>query len=114
MAIIVEPLEGAELDRLVTALLNATGAVHQVIEIELADVEADGLAVIGRSAERLRAILAVVAEHHEDRELAVITEFLAIATMLIAEEEGFADEFRPDGGFDDPDDDDSGMHADWV
>lgn len=127
MAIIVEPLEGAELDRLITALLNATGAVHQVIEVELADPEIDGLAVIGRSAERLRAILAVVAEHHEDRELAVITEFLAIATMLIAEEEGFAHEFRPGGagegigfddadergpmdGFDDPDD----LHADWV
>ena len=53
-----------------------------------------GLAVIGRSAERLRATLSVIAEHHEDRELAVITEFLAIATMLIAEEEGFADVFR--------------------
>jgi hypothetical protein len=35
-----------------------------------------------------------VAEHHGDEELAVITEFLAIATMLIAEEEGFADTFR--------------------
>ena len=94
MAIFVEPMEGAELERLITALLNATGAVHQVIEVELEDAEADGLAVIGRSAERLRAILAVVAEHHDDDELAVITEFLAIATMLIAEEEGFADEFR--------------------
>ena len=96
MAIFVEPMEGAELERLITALLNATGAVHQVIEVELEDVEADGLAVIGRSAERLRAILAVVAEHHDDTELAVITEFLAIATMLIAEEEGLADESRID------------------
>ena len=32
MTLIVEPLDGAELDRLITALLNATGAVHQVIE----------------------------------------------------------------------------------
>ncbi len=95
MAIVVEPLEGAELDRLITALLNATGAVHQVIEAELADPTLDGLEVIGRSAERLRAILAVIAEHHGDDELAVITEFLAIATMLIAEEEGFADAFLP-------------------
>ena len=36
----------------------------------------------------------MIAEHHDDGELAVITEFLAIATMLIAEEEGFADDFR--------------------
>jgi len=93
MAIYVEPLEGAELDRLITALLNATGAVRQVIDREIDDGR-EGVEVISRSAERLRAILAVVAEHHGDEELAVITEFLAIATMLIAEEEGFADTFR--------------------
>ncbi len=51
----------------------------------------------------------MVAEHHDDDELAVITEFLAIATMLIADEEGFADDFRP--GDDDFGD---GLHADWV
>ena len=93
MAIFVEPLEGAELDRLITALPNATGAVRQVIDCEIGDGH-EGVEVISRSAERLRAILAVVAEHHGDDELAVITEFLAIATMLIAEEEGFADSFR--------------------
>ncbi len=97
MAIFVEPLEGAELDRLITALLNATGAVHQVIGRELCDSEADGLTVIGRSAEHLRAVLAVVAEHHADDELSVITEFLAIATMLIAEEGGFDGVFRVEG-----------------
>jgi hypothetical protein len=93
MAIIVEPMEGTELERLITALLNATGAVHQVIEAELLDPDRDGLEVIGNSAERLRAILSVIAEHHDDVELAVITEFLAVATMLIAEESGFADTF---------------------
>jgi hypothetical protein len=95
MAIFVEPLEGAELDRLITALLNATGEVRQIIDRGMDD-GCEGVEVIGRSAERLRAILAVVAEHHGDEELAVITEFLAIATMLIAEEEGFADTFRVD------------------
>ena len=93
MAIYVEPLEGAELDRLITALLNATGAVRQVIDREIDDGR-EGVEVIGRSADRLRAALAVIAEHHDDAEIAVITEFLAIATMLIAEEEGFADTFR--------------------
>ncbi|MCL4286939.1 MAG: hypothetical protein KJ006_04735 [Thermoleophilia bacterium] len=109
MAILVEPLEGAELDRLITALLNATGAVHQVIDGVIA-AGGEGVEVIGRSAERLRAILAVVAEHHGDEELRVITEFLAIATLLIAEEEGFAEAFRPDDDRDDPGD----LNADWV
>ncbi|GIK78458.1 MAG: hypothetical protein BroJett022_21480 [Actinomycetes bacterium] len=110
MAILVEPLEGAELDRLITALLNATGAVHQVVGRGIA-AGGEGVEVIGRSAERLRAILAVVAEHHGDEELRVITEFLAIATLLIAEEEGFAAAFRPD---DDDRDDPDDLHADWV
>jgi hypothetical protein len=115
MAIIVEPTGGAELERLITALLNATGAVHQVIGAELGDPTIDGLEVIARAAARLRAILAVIAEHHGDDELAVITEFLAVATMLIAEESGFADAFRledgGEGGLPDPPD---GGHADWV
>ena len=49
-----------------------------------------------------------------DDELAVITEFLAVATMLIAEESGFADAFRfedSEGGLPDPPE---GGHADWV
>ncbi len=95
MAIVVEPLDGAELDRLITALLNVAGAVQQVIEAELVDPDLDGLEVISRSAERLRATLAVIAEHHSDAELEPLTEFLAVTTMLIAEEEGFAGTFRP-------------------
>jgi len=120
MGICVEPVDGPELERLVTALLNATGAVSQVIDRQVAAGHG-GLAVIDRSAGRLRAILAVVAEHHGDEELRVITEFLAIATMLIAAEEGFADVFGPDGfragGTHDRDDldlDDPGWHADGV
>ena len=112
MAIIVEPIDGAELDRLITSLLNATGAVHQLIEEELATGNGDGLEIIDLVATRLRAILSVIAEHHGDDELRVITEFLAVATMLVAEEEGFADAFRmvePDDPEADPP-----MHADWV
>jgi len=120
MAIVVEPVDGAELERLITALLNATGAVHQVIEEELAaralaDGELEGLEVIGSVATRVRAILAVIAEHHGDDELRVVTEFLAVATMLIAEEEGFADAFRVVGPGDDPGPEpESGLGVDWV
>lgn len=95
MAIIVEPRDGAELDRLITALLNATGTVHQIIEDELRDTSLSGLEIIDRSAERLRSILSIVAEHHDDEELEPITEFLAVITLLIAEEGGFADAFHP-------------------
>ena len=101
----VEPLNGPELDRVVTALLNATGCVHQLIEEEVGDAplpmeESEGLAAIGRIAMRMRAPLAVFSEHHTDDELSVITEFLAIATILIAREHGFDDVFY--GGPDSP------------
>ena len=94
----VEPFDGPELDRVITALLNATGCVHQLIEEEVGDTplpmgEDEGLAAIGRIAMRMRAPLAVFSEHHTDHELSVVTEFLAIATILIAQEHGFDDVF---------------------
>jgi hypothetical protein len=93
MGPIVEPLEGPELDRLITALLNATGSVHMLIEEEQRSPFLDGVEVIDRSATRLRSTLAIFAEHHDDEELASITEFLALTTMLIAQENGFDDIF---------------------
>ena len=95
----VEPLDGPELDRLITALLNATGAVRRVVEEE--DRERDpgmsGEEVIGCCAMRLRAILSIfLGEDEEGEELVVVTDFLALATLLIAQEGGFADTFRPE------------------
>lgn len=95
MAPLVEPTEGPELDRLITALLNATGAVHQLVGAEAAGCE-DGLEIIDRVAGRLRSILVLFEEHHGDRELAAITEFLALATMVIAEQAGFEVIFHRD------------------
>lgn len=93
----VEPFEGPELDRVVTALLNLTGVVHRVVvdEIGAGALGDDGLEVIGRAAARLRSTLVVFEEHHTDRELAGVTEFLAIATMLVAEQCGWDDAFHP-------------------
>jgi len=99
MTIIVEPIDGAELDRLVTALLNVTGSVHQIVEAEMEDPLAGGLEVIGRSADRVRAALSIVAEHRDDDALRPMTEFLAVVTMLIAGEGGFEEAFEI-GGFD--------------
>jgi hypothetical protein len=59
------------------------------------DPDLSGLEIIDRSADRLRSILAIVAEHHDDEELEPVTEFLAVITLLIAEEGGFADAFHP-------------------
>ena len=99
MAVQVEPIDGPELDRLITALLNVTGAVHQVIVAEGGEpgvATEDGLEIIDRSALRMRSILAVVAEHHDDEELACLTGFLAYVSILIAEDGGFADVFFTD------------------
>lgn len=93
---IVEPLAGPELDRLVTALLNVTGAVHQVVERAQDSGLDDGLEIIGASAASLRASLSTFAEHRSDPELEPITEFLAFATLLIARDGEFEDVFRPE------------------
>ena len=83
----VEPVDGHELDRLITALLNATGVVHQVINAEDRPGD-DGVEVIGRVAARLREPLAMLAEHHGDEGLAEVTGTLGAATLLVANELG--------------------------
>lgn len=95
---VVEPIHGPELDRVVTALLNLTGVVHRVVDDEIVSgpLGADGIEVIGRVAARLRSMLVLFEEHHTDSELAGITELLAIATMLVAEQGGWDDAFHPD------------------
>ena len=88
MHIQVEPQTGHDLDRLITALLNATGVVHRVIESSDHPPELDPVDVIGVIADRLRGTLAVLAEHHSDDDLALVTQVLAQATMLVATELG--------------------------
>jgi hypothetical protein len=89
----VEPLDGSELDRLITSLLNATGAVSRLIESESSDPDLDGLEIIGRCAERIKATLWEFAEHHDDEELSFVTGFLAFSAIVLAEEGGFSDVF---------------------
>ncbi len=95
---LVEPIDGPELDRVITALLNMTGVVHRVVEAEIGNVAmgGDGVEVIDRAALRLRSMLVLFEEHHTDRELASITEFLALATIMVAEQGGWDDVFYPD------------------
>ena len=84
MFVIVEPRDGSELDRLITALLTATGAAHQVIETTEQPPDADGEKIVGKVAERLCRTLAPMAEHYGDEELAALTGLLAHITLLVA------------------------------
>jgi hypothetical protein len=93
MHIPVEPQTGGELDRLITALLNATGVVYRVIEST--GHAGDGVELIGRVASRLRGTLALMAEHSSDEELALVTRALAETTLLVAGELGLGDCFGP-------------------
>jgi hypothetical protein len=88
MHVVVEPTDGAELDRLITALLNATGLVRQVVELSEARPGVEGVAVIGLAAEHLRAALVLLAEHRGDGDLALVTQVLAEATLLLADDLG--------------------------
>lgn len=91
MYVTVEPLDGSELERLITALLNATGVVHQLIEATERPPGADGVEVIDLAAERLRACLAFIAEFYGDDELALVTGVLAQATLVAAEDLGLGE-----------------------
>jgi hypothetical protein len=83
---LVEPQAGHDLERLITALLNVTGAVHRVIDTTAHPPAADGVEVMGMAADRLRGILVLLAEHTSDEELALVTCVLAETTLLIADE----------------------------
>lgn len=95
----VEPIDGPEIDRLITALLNVTGALHRIITetpaFEAHGYEADGPTVIAQAAARTRTLLAQVVEHHDDEELAYMRHFLAVVTVVLADGIGTLHVFRP-------------------
>jgi hypothetical protein len=91
--VVIEPVDGTELDRLITALLNATGVVHQLIEQVQEEGEVEGVAIISACAERLKASLSFLVEHFSDEDLLPVTCCLGIITVLAAEAGGFDDVF---------------------
>jgi hypothetical protein len=93
MTVIVEPLHGSDLERLVTALLNATGCLHTMIEAEL-DAGVTGLEVIDRVGEAARRLLAPVAEHFGDDQLSVAMRVVAEAAIALAEDMGMGHVFQ--------------------
>lgn len=95
MRIVVEPEDGHELDRLITALLNATGVVHRAIEDTPRPRRADGLEIVGLVADRIRGSLTLLAELRDDEELAFVTQVLAEATLMMAAELGLEGNFAP-------------------
>jgi hypothetical protein len=85
------------LDRLITALMNATGVTYRAIEAT-DDPDAGGSLVIAAVAERLRGALAPFAEHHTDEEIGELAGILAHITLLLADDLGLEGYFRPAGG----------------
>jgi len=80
MHIPVEPLDGTELDRMITALLNASGVVHCMIEKEQSR-RTDGLEIIGAVARRLREQLAAIPDLHAEEDPSRLTQVLAMAAL---------------------------------
>lgn len=91
----VEPVDGPEIDRFITALLNVTGVVRRIVEEEDGDRDpgVSGEEVIGCCAERLHAVISAFS-YLEDDELARMTEFLAITSVLVAQHLGCAGVFQ--------------------
>ena len=83
MHVIVEPRDGHEIDRLITALLNATGVVSHVVDIVDAP-HRDGVQVMGAAAARLRESLVLLVEGRSDADLALVTGVLAEITIRVA------------------------------
>ena len=88
MRIVVEPENGTDLERLITALLNVTGVVHRFIETAQKRPGSGGLEIIGEVAQRLHGSLAPLAELRSDEELAEATQLLAEATLMAAADLG--------------------------
>jgi hypothetical protein len=84
----------SELDRLILALLNATGVTYRAIEAT-DDPDAGGSRIIAAVADRLRGALATFAEHYSDEEMGELSGVLAQITLLLAEDLGLEDYFRP-------------------
>jgi hypothetical protein len=86
MRIRVEPENGTDLDRLITALLNATGVVHRAIHAVDHRKVSDPTELMDVVAERLRGSLTLLAELRADEDLALTTQVLAETTLLAAED----------------------------
>ncbi len=95
---VIEPVDGTELERLITALLNATGVVNQLIE-QVLDEEGpgDGVGIIDINTERLRNSLSFLAEHFSDDDLFPVTCCLGIIAFQAAEHLGIDDVFYEHG-----------------
>ncbi len=97
MYVLIEPQTGSELERTITALLNATGVIHRLIEDTPEAPHANGVDLIDIVATRLHALLVTMGEHRSDDELAEITCALAEVALLVADELGFSGLFDPGG-----------------
>lgn len=92
MSFRVEPADGRELERLVCAMLNLTGLTKRLVDEAIED-GVTGVAVIDRVAAEMVAMLAPVAEHTTDDELAMATAVTGFSALTLAAELDLSDLF---------------------
>jgi AMMECR1 domain-containing protein len=92
MSFRVEPVDGRELERLVCAVLNLTGLAKCMVD-EAVENGLYGVAVIDRVAAQMVSMLAPVAEHASDDELATATRVAGLGALALAAELGLAEVF---------------------
>jgi hypothetical protein len=82
MEIDVDPLDGTELERLITALLTLTGLIHLLVAEAAERFGADPVATMNVVALELRDVLTILPEHHSDADLAHATRIVAEAALI--------------------------------
>jgi hypothetical protein len=90
MYITVEPRDGSELERLITALLNVTGIIRRIVEDFAARDDLEGVAIVDEAAARIHESVAVVGEHYDDDELALVTCAVLQMALLLASDTGLS------------------------
>lgn len=93
MSLTVEPHDGRELERLVTAMLNVSGLIKRLVDEAVAD-GATGVSAIDRVAEQMLTALASVAEHTTDMDLQIATVITGSSAVCLARALGVADLMR--------------------
>lgn len=93
MSFIVEPRNGRELQRLVTAMLNMSGLIKRLVDDAVAD-GANGIAVIDGVADAVASALAPVAEHADDAEIRAATAVVGRSAICLAAALGLEDRLR--------------------
>lgn len=96
----LEQIDGPGLDRVIARLIILSDVVRHVIQAaakEECPAGSGGTAAIGKAKTTMRSALASFEDVYGERELRKVDEFLAIATMFVADEVGWDGSLHPAG-----------------